>query len=515
MNKKTNLKGLSTADDISTVSQTPTIVSPILKRKRGRPKKMDVAMETLVEIVEIGKTIKNGIFPPKTEEVLSAKKQEELYFAYKTILIKEPPQGKNETREFLTQLRDPNLSKARMPEMIESHADISFIEDELTINGGPFRLVRGNWIQMDLGSKAKNETLRLVLEKMGEPSNTRLSKISMRPSTFLYYQTGLLEILQSLDKKKNSTTNKKYENQTRFISWLCMAYLEIIEEQNQDPLENLDLESQRNFKSPSSGIAFFKELLLKQAIEKDAPEGTPNPPQSSIASKVSSSICTKISTGDAVALACVLAEREVEPLKHTYKRETLFKMRAFLASRFFDETKTHRKEDSCLDDKLLSQKPRYKTPCVWLVVNRSNQRSEILAVKPTTNITYWGNPDSEKDKYSIVPINQPQSIWKSIDTAVIKQTIIKHQSLMTAFIVLFSFVILSLGLFTGLPQGREKPQASSLNSGIFNSSPENNIIRKNLEITELSPNNVGGAYNINVNSSSKKKKTSNSNSMEW
>lgn len=512
--KKTSPRQGSKSKTVDSIAEEATISNP-LKKQRGRPKKLTVAKEAFEGIVKIGKTFKKGFFSPKAERSLNKKEKEDTLSTYKTLLCQEPKtQHALLTRCFLKELRGANLSKGKMPGIIESHADISYADNEINISGGAFRLIRGNWIQIDLGSKDENEALKTTLEQLGHPTNQKLSKVSLLPSSFLYHFEGLLKILSSINKKKNSSADKKYENQARLISWLSMAYLEIIDEQNQEPPDDLEKPSQRPFRSSSSGLALFKEILLKQAIESQAPEGTPTISNSLITSKVAQSISTKISTKEAVDLACILAEREIEPLKHTYKRETLFKMRAYLTSKFFEESKKHRNEEASPDDKILSQKPRYKTPCVWLVINRHNQRAEVIAIKPTTNVSYWGNPESEKDKYSIIPINQPQSIWDSIDTQAIKQNLVKHQTPITWAVVLFSIASLSLGMFTELPK-KENSAPFTQKPPITKTSMTNLGLEKNLEVGEISPNNVGGAYSMQVNKPTKKTITSNSNSVEW
>jgi hypothetical protein len=503
--------------EIPKQSKRPRVKSTISKEKG-----IKVAKEVLGEIVDIGVNIKKGLFASQEKQSLNELEKTELLKAYKETLSKtyETKQGRI-ISEYVSQLRDPNLSKGKLPEIIESHIDISYIEEEVTISGGPFRLARGNWIQIDLGCKDKNDTLRLALEELDEPTNPRLSKVSILPTTFLKRFNAIIEILRGLEKKKTSTTDKKYENQANLISWLCMAYLEILEEESLEPSDDISKPTGRPYKSQNTGIPFFKTCLLKQSTEEVAPEGTPIVDSKAIKHKVASSISTNISTKEAVELSCILAEREIEPFKHSYKRETLFKMRAYLTSKFFEEAKTHRHDGDSIDDHILTQKPRYKTPCVWLVVHRNNQRSEILAVKPTSNVSYWGNPDSEKEKYSIIPINQPQRIWDSINTKAIKKQLIKHQTPITLGVVLFSLLSVSLGLFAEMPSGSDsKQRVTNLTTqrGPFEEEglkPSTNVLEKSLEISEISPNNVGGTYDMNVNTPVKNKVTSKSNSMEW
>jgi hypothetical protein len=493
----------------------PSIASSAKKIK----KKISIeTKEAVATIAEMGRNLKKGVLGIKKEEE-SMKESEvlELKEYYKKTLLKDPKSEQGlSIRSFLENLRDPNLRKARMPEIIETHADISFSDQEVSISGGSFRLARGNWIQIDTGSKERNEILKGVLEELGEPLNQRLSKPSIQPTAFLHYYDSIIEILMSLEGKKAQSIEKKYENQAKLISWLCMAYLEIIEETGQEPVENVQDPSNRPYKSSTGGVCLFKDILLKQTLESTPPEGTPTLTRNDIEKKINSSISSRISTREAAELSCVLAEREIEPFKHKYKRETLFKMRAYLATQFFDHAKVHRAEDSCPEDRLLAQKPRYKTPCVWLVIHRNNQRAEILAVKPTTNVTYWGNPESEKEKYSIVPVLQPDKFWEKINPQVIKDNFLKHQTIITWSVMLFSVATLCLGMFTSLPEGSSSEtqvQTASTITNVANETPKE--IGKNLEIKEISPNNVGGPYNISVNSPTKKTSLNNKTSMEW
>jgi hypothetical protein len=491
-----------------------------------------IAKDKVSEIVEITKTLKRDLVKatskPKdaTEEEITASLKKE----YLDLLGNSPKFTlAKETREFLKELRERNLSDptgSKMPEVVESHIDISFAEEEVNINGGPFRLARGNWIQIDLGKKEKTDALKQALESLGEPNNKKLTKVSILPPSFLFHLETILEVLGLNTNKEGrllSATEKKCLNQVKLLTWLCMAYLEILEEKNQEPPDDLSKISQRPYKSPTSPIGFFKTILLNQAVENEKPVGTPDIKESDITVKVAQSISTKISTREAVELSCILAEREIESLKHSYKRESLFKIRAFLASKFFEKVKEHRGDQDCQADMLLSQKPRYKTPCVWLVVNRNNQRSEILAVKPTTNVTYWGNPDSESERYSIVPINQPQSIWDSFDAKAIKEGMIKHQTMLTWLVVAFSILSLGLGVFAELPKEDRDYKKYDGTSGknqdnglvVTTNSSEEGFIKKDLDIKEISPNNVGGEFNININSPQKKKVMANSTSVEW
>jgi hypothetical protein len=527
MNKKPKKSELGKTSQPSATEEAPTKVTADTNTKKPRKtKKTAMAKQTLENILEISKTVKKGIFPPKSLQKDSTKIEGDLLENYKAILRKTPVTKLGQVaKSFLSELRDQKLKEGKMPEVIESHADISYIEDEINISSGPLRLARGNWIQLDLGSKEANEQLKTALEELGEPTNPKLSKISMLPTTFLMRNEAILEILRN-SEPKNSTTFKKYENQVKVLSNLCMAYLEVVEEGLQDPPENATTASTRPYKAACDAVAFFKKILLDQAVGQSIQDGAPNPSDKEIASKVKNSISTTISTKEAVELSCILAEREIEGFKHSYKRETLFKMRAFLASKFFNEAKKYRGEQECPEDRILGEKPRYKTPCVWLVLHRNNQRSEVLAVKPTTNVSYWGNPDSEKDKYSIVPINQPQNIWDKFNKQVITEKIVKHQSSLTWGLVIFSILCLSIGMFAELPEKRNAPLSDGINQPQSQTqsqtqtqtqkpAEQNNMIEKPLDISEISPNNVGGAYSMRVNTPAKNKAISKSNSVEW
>jgi hypothetical protein len=526
---------------------TTTSTSPTLQKDRKtiatrvkiiKDKLPKLAKTKVSEIVAITKTLKQDLVKVarKNEDNTKEEDTAALKKKYLVLLGQQPKSNLAiEAREFLKGLREQNLSNAlgsKMPEVVESHVDISFAEEEISVNGGPFRLARGNWIQLDLGKKEKTDALKQALESLKEPSNKKLTKVSMLPSSFLFHLEAILEVLNlnTNGEEPLSAAEKKCLNQIKLLTWLCMAYLEILEEKGQEPPENLeDLNrmTHRPYKSPTSPIGFFKTILLNQAVEEEKPVGTPDIKDSEITLRVAQSISTKISTREAVELSCILAEREIESLKHSYKRESLFKIRAFLASKFFEKVKKHRGDQDCQADRLLSQKPRYKTPCVWLVVNRNNQRSEVIAVKPTTNVAYWGNPDSESERYSIIPINQPQSIWDSFDARAIKEGVIKHQTMITWLVVAFSMLSLSLGVFTELPKEErnyekynsiaEEAPGETQNNGLIlttNSSDEESM-KKNLDIKEISPNNVGGEFNININSPQKKKVMANSNSVEW
>jgi hypothetical protein len=481
------------------------------------------AKEAVESIVELGQNLKTNLFISKGEEpILSSETSTELKKEYKRLLSTPPTsplasQWKTELEKF----RDASLMRGKMPEVIETHADISLLDNHISLNGGPFRVARGNWIQIDLGSKSKNEILCEVLNSLGEQTNPKLSKVPVLPTTFINRYEGLMNILNSSEKKKSSSVVKRNENQAKLIAWACMAYLEIIEEENQEPVNTIGEPSSRSFKPSNDGISLFKDLLLSQALEQEAPEGTPIISEGEMIIKVKSSISSAISTKEATELACILAERELEAYKHSYKRETLFKMRAFLASRFFEVTKKHRTEDTCPLDRILTQKPRYKTPCIWLITHRNNQRAEVLAVKPTSNVTYWGNPESEKDKYSIVPITQNQTIWEKVDLEAIKGNLIKHQTLLTWTIAGISLLLIAIGSLSKLPDGTSPSKTqlvntiqtsqthpNDLNAGI-NSGEEDFVVK------DILPNNTEGGYALDIKSPSKNNTTTKSNSMEW
>lgn len=483
-------------------------------KKRGRPKKLSIAKDAMATIAELSQSIKTGLLsrlPTGEQKPLDQKEVDKLSELYKSMLEQAPKNKLGKLcQDHLSQLRDSNLSKARMPEIIESHADISMLNESININGGYLRLARGNWVQIDLGSKERNAILKEVMQKMGEPINAKHTRTSILPTTFLKRIDGILAIIESLNPTASNAEKRDNENQTTLISWACMAYLEIIEEQGQEPPEDVAKPSQRPYKEANNGIALLKNLILEQANESVPPEGTPVIEEAEIRRKIQSSVSIGFTTREAAELSCVFAERELEAFKHSFRRETLFKMRAFLSSKFFEIAKQYRAEGGCPSDKILTQKPRYKTPCVWLVINRDNQRCEILPLKPTTNVTYWGNPDSEKDKYSIVAIEQPQTIWDSIDIKALKQSFIKHQSLVSWSVALVSLFIVALGSLVKLPGSHNQSQQK-----VDVAIEQDDLSPMNFDLSENLANNTKGNYSLNIKNPSNKNSTSKQNSMEW
>lgn len=238
---------------------------------------------------------------------------------------------------------------------------------------------------------------------------------------------------------------------------ICESYLEILEESGLEPLERGDDHSGRQPKwNPE--VAFWKNRLLNQEDEKP-PKGMPTPTKNEMDKACEAEVKGKLSNGDAVQLAVILAERCLKPLQKGKRRETLYRMRCELASQYFEHLKNWR-EDGHPADRILKAKPRYKTPCLMLVRHPSNEHMEVVTVAAQTAITYWGNPEAEPENHEIVRYEGRTCSWTAELPKALKSRNAKRSLLLLALglgsqIAIFGTMLATRGCHTNTAQNQE------------------------------------------------------------
>lgn len=346
-----------------------------------------------------------------------------------------------EVEEFLNSSRSPEIKKGELPSHIESHAEIEPLAEAL--RPGDVTLLKGNRIAIDLGDKEKNTSLREKLEERGLLADPRLVGPTVTPAGYL---KTLPAISTEILKNKTDRDRQKSAAKLQAICNICLAYVEVIDECGQEPTESADETSTRPSRR-SAAVAYAKIEILNQTKSDPWPTDCPILDPSQIKKQVSAECRSEITTGEACQLACILAEREIAGLRHSKKRETLFRMRAHLAHLFFEETKKFRK-GAHPDDFLCPQKPRYKTSCIMLVRHPKHERSEVVLVKPQSSIDYWGNPEAEKATHALVAQKEETKI------SPVKVYITKHPNLVPLAILIAIGLLIQIGLMLYLPKNR-------------------------------------------------------------
>lgn len=298
-----------------------------------------------------------------------------------------------DAREFLKGSRNEKIKKGLMPDTPESHAEIKPLFAGL--RPGDVAPLKGNRLSIDPEEKEDAKFLKELFKQHGTAASGRTTAPATTPAGFLFH----LEDICRLTAKPTADGQEKTAAKLRKTAEICMAYLEILEETEQNPLPNGDEFSFRT-KRHNAAVGAAKTELLAQSLAEPVPEGTPRVSPEAMASEVGEDN-GGITTGDAVQMAVIFAERHLKPLSKERKRETLFRMRSRLAHDYFELTKKLRREGHP-DDCLLPQKPRYKTPCVMLVRHPVHEHCEVVCIQPQSALSCWGNPEAEKADYAIV-----------------------------------------------------------------------------------------------------------------
>jgi hypothetical protein len=414
-----------TEDASEEKSTQPKMERPSTKKRKTPRKSVGESAKRTMNV------LKGIISPVGAKEALTAEERTKENEEIRTCLGKprEPSALGRECLSFLSELREENIRMGRSPDRIESHADLQKLEDVINLGGSHLKLAKGNWIQLDLGDKERNEILKEALVECGETINERLTKPSVGPAGFLKRIDSLLEILERNQTEK--TQSRKLTNQARVLSWATMALLEIWEEGSEDPLEDATGKSTRGDRYGKEGVQLFKRLLLEQSLEEEPPTDTPRLSEKEMEDRLGLHGRRELTAAEAAYLAAVCAELELEKFKSSKKRETLFKMRAWMASRFYEVAKKHREAGHSKSDFILPQKPRYKTPCLFLARHKHHERTELVAIKPRENVAYWGNPESEKETYALVRVQQEEkkSLWEKLrpKPEMVKAKVLEYQ----------------------------------------------------------------------------------------
>jgi len=308
-------------------------------------------------------------------------------------------------KAFLQNSRSARIKQGLMPETPESHAEIEPLFAGL--RPGDISALKGNRLTIDPADKSHVPLLKELLAKCGTEAPGRSTGPTTTPAGFLYH----LEDIYRITGKDSPRMQEKTAGKLKHTAEICMAYLEILEEMELEPLPNGDEFSHRASRD-NAGVAAAKEALLAQSFADPEPEGTPVVSAASIQEELSGECKPGMTTGEALQIAVILAERKLEHLRSSKKRETLFKMRCHLAHKYFEATKKLRKEGH-RGDMVLPQKPRYKTPCVVLVRHPAFEHAEVVCIQPQSALSYWGNPEAEKETHAIIRSKQPaeESGW--------------------------------------------------------------------------------------------------------
>jgi hypothetical protein len=356
---------------------------------------------------------------------------------------------KQEISDFLISLRDYNLKAQRMPEAIESHCDLCDLDDKINLGAYGLRPARGNWIIIDTGSKQKNEILLDLIKQKSLEYNSRLVLPSLSPIGFLTKAGTILRLLSDEGPERTKGASKRLYNHGRLLVYACMAYLEIIDEEGRTAVLDVDQEPTRppTTHKANTEIAWFKTELIKQSKKESLFEqyDLKEIGDNEIEARINFNGRGDLTSQEVISLASRLSEELLIPYKQSKKRETLFKMRAVLTSKIFDKIKGHRKQGLSMNDCILPEKPRYKTTCLWFVRNSIDSRPEILPVETSTNLYYWGNPNSEKELHAIVPVYKQKRFW-NVDPQEVKTKIIENQSWLSWFAVGILSLIIAFGL---------------------------------------------------------------------
>jgi hypothetical protein len=368
---------------------------------------------------------------------------------------------KGEIEQLLSCLQDYSLKEHRMPEAIESHAEISELDNTINLAAYGLKPARGNWIICDLGSKQKNECLIEALKEMGLEHNSRLVLPSLSAIGFIANVGNILNLMISEGPERTKAASKRITNHAKLLCYACMAYIEIIEEQAKQPCPDVDEATQtshRFTRVPNSPISWLKKELLKQTYTNKDEKDLNSITDEEIKNKINFNGAGDLNNHEAIAITCRISEELLIPLKQKRKRETLFKLRAILASRIFEEVKKYRKGELSQLDHVLPEKPRYKTGCLWFVKHAKDLPPEVIPVETSTNLYYWGNPNSEKDLHAIVPLVTRKRQW-TFKKEDLKTTLVENQSWLSWFAV----GVLSLILAAGLKSEGSKRQEDKIN----------------------------------------------------
>mgnify|MGYP003585929494 CR=1 FL=1 len=295
---------------------------------------------------------------------------------------------------FLETTRSGRVKRGLMPETPESHADIEPLFAGL--RPGDINALKGNRLTIDPTEKTHVPLLKQLLRQCGTEAVGKAAGPATTPAGFLYHIEDICKVTAKDSEKMQEKTSAKLTH----TAAICMAYLEILEEAGLEPLPNADEFSHRTARfDPEIGAA--KAALLRQSEGEPEPEGMPPLDESAVASEIEDECRSGMTTGEAFQIAVIHAERRLEHLRSAKKRETLFKMRCHLTHKFFEVTKKMRKEGHPADT-VLKQKPRYKTPCIMLVRHPAYEHCEVVSIQPQSALSYWGNPDAEKETHAIV-----------------------------------------------------------------------------------------------------------------
>lgn len=366
-------KGQDTLKILASLTETLAPKKPVVSRtKTGKKESVDSEK----------KTLKKEAKPPVAEGP--------------KVILPTPPEVTQAGAKFaawLAQTECPLMRAGKMPDAPESHADIE--PETLGLRPGDASVVRGNRIAI---SCPNSEVAAGLAQKTGG---------EQKGDTLTVECVGFLKhfILLANACNKPGKTGEKVMAKFIRLGEICSAYLEILDEMGGEPLPNADEFSNRKPKWDPARAAIKASLLL-QADKEKVVEGTPLLSPEEIQDKAKKECRPELSTGEALQLAVILAERELAGMKTSRKRETLLKMRAQLASAFFEACKGYRK-DGHPGDRVLPQKPRYKTPCVVLIRHPKNEHVEVVCINPQSSISYWGNPEAEKEKHAIIAGNTP------------------------------------------------------------------------------------------------------------
>jgi len=455
----------------TTEAKRKTAANTKIKKETTRPKPIGAldALKALETIATIKKkvTAKKPLIEkeqPWTEEERAIFKKK-VEFAIKESPTVNPADEMlaKEIAAFLECLKDYNLKNNRMPEAIESHCDISDLDEIVNLAAYGLKPARGNWLIVDLGSKQKNEVFQEVIKEALLEHNPRLVLPSLSPIGFLTHINSILKLIEQEGPERAKSASKRIQNHAKLLSYACMAYLEIIDEESQPPCPDVDDEPmdwdsrKKKLGGINSATAWLKAELLNQSKAAIVDKEVIDISEETISSKINFSGMGNLTNHEAIAISSRIAEELLIPYKQKRKRESLFKLRAALASKVFEQVKKHRKKELSENDRILPEKPRYKTNCLWFVRNTKDLRQEVLPVETSTNIYYWGNPNSEKDLHAIIPIIKPKKMWKiNIDREEIKTKIIENQSWLSWFAVGVLSLIIAFGLKPSTSQKGEK-----------------------------------------------------------
>lgn len=344
-------------------------------------------------------------------------------------------------KNFLKSCRNDRIKKGLMPDTPESHAEIEPLFYGL--RPGDVNALKGNRLAIEPTNKAHSTLLRELMETCGTTAPGRATASpTTTPAGFLFH----IEDICRLTAKPAVKPQEKTTIKLRRTAEACIAFLEILEEAECEPLPNGDEFSHRP-KRYNPAVAALKADLLEQSSNEIPPPETPSVTDEEIAAETKLECREGMTTGDALQMAVILAERKIEQFRSTRKRETLFRMRCWLAHKYFEHTKKLRK-DGHPADQIIRQKPRYKTPCVLLVRHPIYEHAEVVCIQPQSAVSYWGNPETEKDTHAVVrSTHQPEE-----ETGIVAR-VKKSEGFARAtrwIIAGILIQLLALGIYTGV-----------------------------------------------------------------